>query len=56
MTDDVPTEIATLLASQKTAAWRLPQLLDLQEAILAADNGEFASEDEVEQWFARHGA
>jgi predicted transcriptional regulator len=36
-------------------AWRVPQLLDLQQAIAAADNDEFASDDEVEGWFARHG-
>lgn len=56
MTDNLTTEIKMLLELQKAVAWRLPQLLDLQEAIVAADNGEFASKDEVDEWFARHGA
>jgi predicted transcriptional regulator len=37
-------------------AWRVPQLLDLQKAIAAADDGDFASQEEVDEWFARHGA
>jgi predicted transcriptional regulator len=36
--------------------WRVPQIRDLKEAIAAADQGEFASEDEVEAFFARYGA
>ncbi len=36
--------------------WRSAQLQDLQEAIAAADRGEFATEDEVQQLFQRHGA
>jgi len=34
--------------------WRVPQLLDLQEAIAAADRGEFASEEEVDAFFRKH--
>lgn len=37
-------------------AWRAPQLLDLKDAIAAADRGEFASDDEVTALFARYGA
>jgi predicted transcriptional regulator len=37
-------------------SWRSAQLTDLQEAIAAADRGEFASEDEVQALFARYGA
>jgi RHH-type transcriptional regulator, rel operon repressor / antitoxin RelB len=33
--------------------WRAPQLLDLQEAIAAADRGEFASDEEVSGFFAK---
>ncbi|WGG50198.1 CopG family ribbon-helix-helix protein [Rugamonas sp. DEMB1] len=36
--------------------WRHEQQLDLDAAILAADRGEFASDDEVKAFFARHGA
>lgn len=36
--------------------WRAEQLSDLQEALAAADRGEFASADEVHALFARHGA
>ena len=32
---------------------RLPQLLDLQEAILQADNNEFATEKEVDTFFKK---
>ena len=31
--------------------WRIPQIEALQQAIAAADRGEFASADEVEQFF-----
>jgi hypothetical protein len=55
MTDNPDTEIAASLELQETTEWRLPQLLDLKEAIIAADNGEFASKDEVDAWFAHHG-
>lgn len=37
-------------------SWRGPQILDLQEAIAAADRGELASDDEVNAFFARYGA
>lgn len=37
-------------------AWRVPQILDLKDAIAAADRGEFASDDEVNAFFARYGA
>ena len=33
--------------------WRLPQVADLQEAVAAADRGEFASDDEVKAVFDR---
>lgn len=36
--------------------WRVPQLLDLEQAIRAADQGDFASDDEVSQLFRRYGA
>jgi predicted transcriptional regulator len=36
--------------------WRVPQAQDLQEAIAAADRGEFASDEEVEAVFRNHGA
>ena len=36
--------------------WRLPQVADLQEAVAAADRGEFASDDEVQAVFARFAA
>lgn len=36
--------------------WRLPQVADLQEAIAAADRGEFASEDAVQAVVARYTA
>ena len=34
--------------------WRLPQVADLQEAVAAADRGEFASDDEVKAVFDRY--
>lgn len=33
--------------------WRIPQIEDLKAAVAAADAGDFASEDEVEQVFKR---
>lgn len=36
--------------------WRVPQLLDLEQAVQAADEGDFASDEEVERFFKRHGA
>jgi len=36
-------------------AWRLPQIEDLQEAVRAADDGEFATDAEVSAVFARYG-
>jgi RHH-type transcriptional regulator, rel operon repressor / antitoxin RelB len=35
--------------------WRVPQTADLQQAIAAADNGEFASDEEVHAVFAEFG-
>ena len=57
----------SLMSGQSTAAitetalrdyltWRAPQLLDLQEAIAAADRGEFASDEEANAFFAKYGA
>lgn len=37
-------------------AWRVPQMRDLKKAIAAADRGEFASDDEVTDFFAKYGA
>jgi predicted transcriptional regulator len=37
-------------------AWRLPQIEDLKQAIIAADKGEFASDGEVTDFFAQYGA
>jgi predicted transcriptional regulator len=51
-----PPESIARDALRHYVAWRVPQLLDLQEAIEAADNGDFASKDEVDEWFARYGA
>jgi predicted transcriptional regulator len=34
--------------------WRLPQVVDLQEAIAAADRGEFASDGEVQAVLSRY--
>ncbi|MGS0743350.1 CopG family ribbon-helix-helix protein [Glaciimonas sp. GG7] len=42
----------TLLAYM---AWRVPQMHDLKQAIAAAERGEFASDDEVADFFARYG-
>ena len=36
--------------------WRIPQIQALQQAVAAADRGEFASADEVEQFFRRYEA
>jgi len=33
--------------------WRIPQIEDLKAAVAAAEAGDFASEDEVEQVFKR---
>lgn len=33
--------------------WRMPQIRDLKDAIAAADRGEFATDDEVNAFFAR---
>ena len=35
--------------------WRLPQMQELEQAISAADRGEFASEQEVAAVFKRYG-
>jgi predicted transcriptional regulator len=43
-------------ALREYIGWRAPQLADLNEAIAAADRGEFASDDEVREVFARYGA
>ena len=34
--------------------WRLPQIEDLKAAVLAADQGDFASDEEVATVLARH--
>ena len=34
--------------------WRIPQIEALQQNIAAADRGDFASADEVEQFFRRY--
>ena len=34
--------------------WRMPQVADLQQAVAAADRGEFASDDEVKAVFDRY--
>ena len=36
-------------------AWRIPQLEDLDQAIHEADAGEFASDAEVNRFFAKYG-
>lgn len=36
-------------------AWRVPQILDLKDAIAAADQGDFANDEQVDAFFARHG-
>lgn len=36
--------------------WRIPQVQALQQAVAAADQGDFASADEVEQFFRRYEA
>ena len=36
--------------------WRAPQLLDLQEAIAAADREEFVSDEEANTFFAKYDA
>ncbi len=43
-------------ASRDYLAWRIPQILDLQDAIAAANRGEFASDEEVNAFFARYNA
>ncbi len=35
---------------------RIPQIEDLKQAVLAADRGEFASDDEVVSVFTKYGA
>ena len=35
--------------------WRLPQMRDLEEALAAADRGEFSSDAELDAMFARYG-
>lgn len=37
-------------------AWRVPQILDLKEALASADRGEFASDDQADSFFAKYGA
>ncbi|MBI5256187.1 MAG: CopG family transcriptional regulator [Burkholderiales bacterium] len=34
--------------------WRMPQVADLQQAVAAADRGEFASDAEVQAVLGRH--
>ena len=42
-------------ALREYLSWRVPQILDLKEAIAAADREDFATDDEVNAFFARHG-
>jgi predicted transcriptional regulator len=49
-------EVITQDALQHYIDWRTEQQRDLQDAISAADHGEFASLDEVNALFARHDA
>lgn len=43
-------------ALREYTGWRVPQFTDLKDAIAAADNGEFATDEEVATFFAKHGA
>ncbi|MFD2368097.1 CopG family ribbon-helix-helix protein [Pseudoduganella sp. GCM10020061] len=43
-------------ALRQYVTWRALQQEDLKAAIAAADEGDFASEEEVRAFFARHGA
>ena len=43
-------------ALRQSIHWRALQQEDLKAAIAAADAGDFASEEEVTAFFARHGA
>jgi RHH-type transcriptional regulator, rel operon repressor / antitoxin RelB len=43
-------------ALREYIAWRVPQIVDLKEAITAADRGEFASDEEANAFFVRYGA
>ena len=43
-------------ALREDIEWRESQLCDLKKAISAADRGEFASAEEVENFFARYEA
>jgi len=42
-------------AVEEYLAWRIPQLEDLEEAIREAEEGKFASEEEVNRVFAKYG-
>lgn len=46
----------TEAALREYISWRAPQLLDLQAAIKAADDGDFASATEVDALFSKYGA
>ena len=43
-------------AVREYLAWRTPQIEDLKAAVLAADAGEFAADDEVLEVFERYAA
>lgn len=43
-------------ALREYTGWLVPQIKDLKEAVAAADRGEFATDEEVDAVFARHGA
>ena len=43
-----------LTAVEEDLAWRVPQLQDLEMAIEDADQGKFASEEEVDRVFAKY--
>ena len=42
-------------AVEEYLSWRVPQLEDLEQAIKEADAGKFASPEEVERTFRKHG-
>ena len=49
-----PQAIVTSEALADYLDWRIPQIEALQQNIAAADRGDFASADEVEQFFKRY--
>jgi predicted transcriptional regulator len=43
-------------ALREYVGWRVPQILDLKEAIAAAESGEFATDEEANTFFRQYGA